>query len=454
MTDMLQIIQNGFWFLVVTCVLVAWHEFGHFWMGKRCGVKILRYAIGFGPTLWRRVGKDEVEYAINAIPLGGYVKFADTRDGSVDASDRSRAFDQQSLGKRSLIVLAGPVANLLLAIVGFAVMHMVGVQDDRPVIGAASAYVAEAGFVRGDEIIRVGTTDVDNWTEAAIELVRAGYAKSVVPVQVRNALVEGAQPRELRLDLRELPVRFDEEGALSVLGIEPYFRNPSPVISEVSPGSAAASAGLIAGETIVAINGKPVDRSAVFIKLLQSEAEAAQGTVRLTLSRNRVSRELSVTAQSVPLEDRRVWRLGIAFETFSTVRQAGPLAALAAGLHDTLFYCTRTVDMIKALVLGQASTKNVSGPITIAQLAGASAQAGPGEFFRLMAGISLSLFIVNLLPVPILDGGQLMFFAMEKIKGAPLGERAMEAGGIIGILVLFGLMTLAITNDLTRELGL
>ena len=192
MTGMLQIIQNGFWFLVVTCVLVAWHEFGHFWVGKKCGVKILRYAIGFGPTLWRRVGKDDVEYAINAIPLGGYVKFADTRDGSADPADHARAFDQQSLGKRSLIVLAGPVANLLLAIVGFAVMHMVGVQDDRPVIGAASAYVAEAGFERGDEIVRVGETEVDNWTEAAIELVRAGCSD-----RLRSAL----EQRGLRVDI-------------------------------------------------------------------------------------------------------------------------------------------------------------------------------------------------------------------------------------------------------------
>lgn len=454
MTGTLQILQNGFWFLVVTCILVAWHEFGHFWVGKKCGVKILRYAIGFGPTLWRRIGKDDVEYAIKAIPLGGYVKFADTRDGSVDEADRARAFDQQSLGKRSLIVLAGPVANLLLAIAGFAVMHMIGVQDDRPVIGTASAYVADAGFERGDEIVRVGDTNVDNWTEAAIELVRAGYAKASIPVVVRNALIPGSSTRELRLDLQELPARFDEQGALSVLGIEPYFRNPSPLIAEITPQSAAAHAGLQLGETIVAINGQAVDRSGAFIKLLQTAAEANQGNVQLTLSRNNVRRDVTVTAQAIPDGERRVWRLGIRFEAFSTLRRAGPIDALVAGMKDTLFYCTRTVDMIKSLILGQASTKNVSGPITIAQLAGASAEAGPGELFRLMAGISLSLFIVNLLPVPILDGGQLMFFAMEKIKGAPLGERAMEAGGIIGILVLFGLMTLAITNDLTRELGL
>ena len=440
-------------FLSLT-ILVTLHEFGHFWVGKKCGVKILRYAIGFGPTLWRRVGKDDVEYAINAIPLGGYVKFADTRDGSADPADHARAFDQQSLGKRSLIVLAGPVANLLLAIVGFAVMHMVGVQDDRPVIGAASAYVAEAGFERGDEIVRVGETEVDNWTEAAIELVRAGYAKAQITVVVRNALVPNASTRELSLDLRQIPAKFDEQGALSVLGIEPYFRNPSPLIASLAEGGAAASSGLQVGETITAINGQAVTRSADFIKLLQSSAEAAQGKVLLTLSRNNVSREVEVTAQAVQNGERKIWRLGILFEAFSTVRHMGPIDAFAAGMHDTIFYCTRTVDMIKSLLLGQASSKNVSGPITIAQLAGASAEAGLGEFFRLMAGISLSLFIVNLLPVPILDGGQLLFFAMEKIKGAPLGERAMEAGGIIGILVLFGLMTLAITNDLTRELGL
>jgi regulator of sigma E protease len=450
----MEIISNFFWFLVVTCVLVAWHEFGHFWVGRKCGVKVLRYAIGFGPALWKRTGKDDIEYAINAIPLGGYVKFADTRDGSVAPEDEHRAFDKQSLSKRSAIVLAGPLANLLFAFVAFAAMYMVGVADDRAVLGKPSGISEHAGLLRGDEIVRIGSADIGNWTQATIELMQAGYEHRRVEVLVRSALTPNAAVRSISLDLTALPAKFDERGIFSVLGMEPYFRDPDTLISQLPAGNPAALAGLVVGERVVALNGTPMQRSKDFIEAVQKVGKANAGKMMLTLERNGVSRDVPVTAQYTVIEGISAWRLGIRFEGFETVRQLGPIDAFVAGVSTTGYYCTRTFGMIKSLLLGQASTKNISGPITIAQLAGASAEQGPGEFLRLLAGISLSLFIVNLLPVPILDGGQLLFFAMEKIKGAPLGERAMEAGGIIGILVLFGLMTLAFTNDITRTFGL
>ena len=272
----MDLLGNLFWFLVVTCVLVAWHEYGHFWVGRKLGVKVLRYAIGFGPALWKRTGKDGIEYAINALPLGGYVKFADTRDGSVEEGDLHRAFDQQSLGKRSLIVLAGPVANLLFAFVAFALMFMVGVADDRAVIGDPQGLVKQAGAQRGDEIIRVADTDVGNWTEAALELVQAGYDKQKIEVQLRNALVPGSTVRSIRLDLSTLPSKFDESGVLSVLGMEPYFRNPDTLISEVTELSAAQLAGIKLGERIVAINGTPVTLSRDFIQAVQNVGRTGQ----------------------------------------------------------------------------------------------------------------------------------------------------------------------------------
>ena len=449
----MSIIGSVFWFLVVTCVLVAWHEFGHFWVGRKCGVKVLRYAIGFGPAIWKRTGSDGIEYAVNAIPLGGYVKFADTRDGSVAPHDEARAFDKATLSKRSLIVLAGPVANLIFAIAAFAVMYMIGVRDDRAVLGNTSGFAQQSGLARGDEIVQINGTEVGNWTTANIELMQLGYDRTRADLLVRNALVPGSEPRKVSLDMTQLPAKFDETGVLSVLGMEPFFINPDTVVAEMTKDGPAARSGLLMGEHIVAVAGVAVSTRKEFIEQVQLRGKANAGKISLTAERNGIRREIPVTAELTNQGGLSAWRLGIVFESFETTRQLGPLSAFSAGLGTTWYYCTRTLGMIKSLLTLQASTKNISGPITIAQLAELSAKQGPAEFLRLLAGISLSLFIVNLLPVPVLDGGQLLFFAMEKIKGAPLGERAMEAGGLIGILVLFGLMTLAITNDLTRTLG-
>ena len=449
----MSILGSVFWFLVVTCVLVAWHEFGHFWVGRKCGVKVLRYAIGFGPALWKRTGSDGIEYAINAIPLGGYVKFADTRDGSVEPKDIARAFDKATLGKRSLIVLAGPLANLIFAIAAFAVMFMIGVRDDRAVLGNTTGAAQSVGLVRGDEIIQINGTEVGNWTIANIELMQLGYDKKSAEMLVRSAFSPTSEPRKVSIDLTQLPAKFDESGVLSVLGMEPFFFNPDTVVSEMTKDGPAARAGLLVGEHIVAVGGVAVATRKEFIEQVQLLGKANTGKIVITVARNGIRRDLSAIADQNTLGGLQAWRLGIMFESFETTRQLGPLSALSAGVGMTWYYCTRTLGMIKSLLTGQASAKNISGPITIAQLADISAKQGPAEFLKLLAGISLSLFIVNLLPVPILDGGQLLFFAMEKIKGAPLGERAMEAGGIIGILVLFGLMTLAITNDLSRTLG-
>ena len=449
----MSIISSVFWFLVVTCVLVAWHEFGHFWVGRKCGVKVLRYAIGFGPALWKRTGVDGIEYAINAIPLGGYVKFADTRDGSVEPQDVARAFDKATLGKRSLIVLAGPVANLVFAIAAFAVMYMVGVRDDRAVLGVTSGFAQKAGLVRGDEIIQINGTEVSNWTTANIELMQLGYDKSSADILVRNALLP-REPRKVSIDMTQLPTKFDETGVLTGLGMEPFFFTPDTLVAEMTDNGPAARSGLAIGDHIVAVNGVNVSTRKEFITQVQLVGKANGGKLSLTAEKNGIRREVPAIAELTTLGGTAAWRLGIGFEGFETTRQLGPLSALSAGVATTWYYCTRTLGMIKSLLTLQASAKNISGPITIAQLADLSAKQGPAEFLRLLAGISLSLFIVNLLPIPVLDGGQLLFFAMEKIKGAPLGERAMEAGGLIGILILFGLMTLAITNDLSRTLGL
>ncbi len=449
----MSIISSVFWFLVVTCVLVAWHEFGHFWVGRKCGVKVLRYAIGFGPALWKRTGADDIEYAINAIPLGGYVKFADTRDGTAEPQDVARAFDKASLAKRSLIVLAGPIANLVFAIAAFAVMYMVGVRDDRAVLGDTSGMAQKAGLVRGDEIIEINGTAVANWTTANIELMQLGYDKQSAKILVRNALLPAQEPRQIALDMMQLPAKFDETGVLSGLGMAPFFLNPDTFVAEMTENGPAARSGLLIGEHIIAVDGVPVATRKEFIAQLQLVGKAKTGKIPLTVERNGVRREIPAVAEFTTLGGVPAWRLGIGFEAFETTRQLGPLSALSAGVATTWYYCTRTLGMIKSLLTLQASAKNISGPITIAQLADLSAKQGPAEFLRLLAGISLSLFIVNLLPIPVLDGGQLLFFALEKIKGAPLGERAMEAGGLIGILILFGLMTLAITNDLSRTLG-
>lgn len=454
MTAFLALMFTLFWFVVTVSVLVAWHEWGHYWVGRKLGFAVIRYAIGFGPTLYKRVNKDGIEFCINALPLGGYVRFYDTRefensDGTeikAGSENSAGAFNLMPVWKRSLVVLAGPMANFILAVFAFSAIYWIGVTDDRAVVGQVSGVAEKAGLRLGEEIIRIDSTAIHNWTEASIELVSAGYEKRSVTVTVRPVDAPNAAPREVKMDLRVLPERFDEN-LLESVGILPMM--VMPIVGEVLANSAAAEAGLRTGDRILAINDQPVSTLRDFIDGLQTRGKEHQGKAVLHIDRAGVKLDINAQARY----DGQAWRLGFGFNRHTVIRREGLVGGIQRGWYETGYFLSRSVTQIKSLLTGAASPKNVSGPITIAQVAASSAERGPGEYMRFIALVSLSLFIVNMLPVPALDGGQLVFFAMEAIKGSALSERVLASGQIMGLVVIAGLMILAFSNDLTRIFG-
>jgi len=443
-----------FWFVVVTGILVTWHEFGHFWVARRLGVKTVTFAVGFGPSLFARTGKDGTEYAVKAIPLGGYVKFIDSREADLAPADLPFAFDKQALWKRSLIVLAGPVANLLLTLAAFTFMFMLGKEDLRLVVGSSSGIAATAGLVRYDEIVKVGDVTIGGIGEATLELVHQGYSGQKVPLTVRD--VRSNETRTVMLDLSQLPEKFDEKDPLAAMGITSYHRDADTQVDLLSPDYPAALAGLRPGDRIVAINNIQVARHRDFVKTLNEQANLAEGRVELTIERDGARSLIALTAKKIPASAENsapIWRLGIGFKNYTVTKRLGLGAAALESGRSCYYLFKRTMSAIGALLSGQASLKNVAGPITIAQAAEATASAGAAEFLWFLGLVSLSLFVVNLLPIPVLDGGQLVFFTMEWLKGSPLSQNTQFAGQIVGILAILGLMLLAFYNDLARVFG-
>lgn len=441
-------------FLVAIAILVAFHEFGHFWTARRLGVKVRRFSIGFGKPLlvWRR-GPDQTEYAISAIPLGGYVQMLDEREGTVPAEERHRAFNTQPLWRRTLIVAAGPVANFLLAILIYWCVFVVGTAEVRPVVGEVTdgSAAAAAAFERGDEIRAIGNRETPSWDRVLMALMDYGLDDAVVPVRVRTD--DGAQ-RQRQLDLSGLGRLGDDPDLLGEIGLAPWRPRLPARIGELVDGGAAEQAGLAAGDRIVAVSDESVDGWRSLVEALESRAGES---VTVTIQRDRSERDVSVALNSA---DNERGVLGVrpdvpdgAFEEMVHTVRYGPVDALGRAVGDTWRTGALTVEVLGKIVTGEASVKNLSGPINIAQYAGDTAASGLASYVKFLALISISLGVVNLLPIPILDGGHLLYFAAEAIKGSPVSETAQAIGQQLGIVMLVLLMGLAIFNDLVRLTG-
>ncbi|HSH57276.1 MAG TPA: RIP metalloprotease RseP [Halomonas sp.] len=448
------VIQNILAVVVVLGLLVTFHEFGHFWVARRCGVKVLRFSVGFGTPIWSRQDRHGTEYAIAAIPLGGYVKMLDEREGDVPPDELDRAFNRKSVWQRIAIVAAGPLANFLLALVAYWMLFVAGTTAVAPVIGeVAPGSPAERGGLRVDhEITAVQGETVRSWEEINLKLVAAIGEPEALSIATRpNAT---AEPREHRVPVDNWLVRQDPPQPLATLGVTPW-RPPIPaVLDQVVEGEAAALAGLEAGDEILRVDGQPVDGWRDFVESVRAhpgeplELEVSREGRRLTLTVTPGRRELDegvsigyVGAGVVPVEWPEAYRREIRY---------GPVAAVGEALSRTGEMILLTFDAVRKMLVGLISPSNLSGPITIAQISGESARAGLESFVSFLAYLSISLGVLNLLPIPVLDGGHLLYYALELVRGRPVSERTQAIGLRIGLALVGSLMLMAIYFDLMR----
>jgi regulator of sigma E protease len=446
-------------FLVAIGILVAVHEFGHYWVAKKLGFKVLRFSIGFGKPLLMRVGRDadRTEYCVAAIPLGGYVKLLDEREGDVAPEELHRSFTRRPVWHRIAVLLAGPAMNLIFASVLYAVLAMVGSQVVKPVVGQVrqGGPAAAAGLQRGDEIVRVGTRKVDDIEDMQIALIRTFSDDGVVPLLVRR----GGGEKSVTLRVTEDRLALTEPGRLLPgLGFELATWNAKTLVHEAPPDSAGGRAGLRAGDRLLTVDGQPVVNMMDFQSMVSS---AAGREISIEVERGGTQLRMVATVARVMERGQPVGRLGIMLEEGTRVwppglvgmRRSGPIDALSVGVQKTWDMSALTVQMLWRIVTGQVSAKNISGPISIAEFAGISAYLGVTAFLAFLAIISVSLGVLNLMPVPLLDGGQIVYQLVEAVKGSPLSERAQNFGQQVGIALLVVLMSLAFYNDISRHLN-
>jgi regulator of sigma E protease len=446
------------WFLVALAILIAVHEFGHFWVAKRLGVKVLRFSIGFGRPLLRiHRHPDATEYVVAAIPLGGYVKMLDEREEPVPPAQAHLAFNRQVLWKRTAIVAAGPLFNFLFAILAYWAVFMAGETGLRPVVGevAPQSIAEQAGFEVGDELLRIGQRDAGSWESALFALMATSLDGREVAVRVRDG--EG---RELDRWLSSDAVRSlaDEPALLEKLGLAPQRPRLPAVIGEVIPGEAADAAGLQIGDRLLSVDDRPIASWQEWVELVRQRPDE---TLRIRVERAAGETvTLSITPRRAQADGLEIGRIGAGVQVpddlmdeYRVEVRYGPLEALQRAAAKTAEMSAMTLRVIGRMLVGQASVENLSGPIMIAETAGRSASDGPDAFIKFLAVVSISLGILNLLPIPILDGGHLMYFFIEWVKGSPVSEAAQLQGQRIGLLILAALMTLAFYLDLSRLLG-
>lgn len=439
--------------LVALGVLVTFHEFGHFWVARRCGVKVLRFSVGFGMPLLRWHDRRGTEFVIAAIPLGGYVKMLDEREGEVPADQLDQSFNRKTVRQRIAIVAAGPIANFLLAMVFFWVLAMLGSQQVRPVIGAveAGSIAAKAGLSAGQEIVAIDGEPTTGWGAVNLQLVRRLGESGTVQLVVREQDSTAETPRELVLD--KWLKGADEPDPIKSLGIRPWRPALPPVLAELDPKGPAQAAGLKTGDRLLALDGQALGDWQQVVDLVRVRPDTK---IVLKVERDGAQIDVPVTLAVRGEAKAAGGYLGAGVKGVewppSMVREVsfGPLAAIGEGARRTWTMSVLTLDSLKKMLFGELSVKNLSGPITIAKVAGASAQSGVADFLNFLAYLSISLGVLNLLPIPVLDGGHLLFYLVEWVRGRPLSNRVQGWGIQIGISLVVGVMLLALVNDLGR----
>lgn len=440
-------------FVAAISILVAVHEFGHYIVGRWLGMKVLRFSIGFGKPIWTRVaGSDNTEYCISAIPLGGYVRFLDSREGPVESEDEGRAFNHRPIPARIAVLLAGPAFNFVFAVLAYWVLLAGGVMALKPAVGAVTpdSYADQAGLTFGDKIVAVGDVEVTDWESTLVAILDNMVADGRVPLTLES---EAGRQRSTEIRVGEDRARLTEPGLLfEGLGFEIW--QPPAEVGELSDGGAAESAGLKIGDRIVSIDNERTNTFGDLISVVSSRANQ-RVVVEYVRDGYTMSVNLVLGEQEVNGEQRGL--LGITLPQASSDyyyrRSFTPLQSLGEAANKTWTTTFFTLRMLSRMVTGDVSMKNISGPINIGQIAGESAQRGAKYFLSFLAVVSISLGVLNLLPIPVLDGGQIVYQVVEMIKGSPMTDRAQALGQQVGIFALLLLMSFAFYNDIARILG-
>ncbi|MEH0687639.1 sigma E protease regulator RseP [Vibrio cholerae] len=448
------ILWNFISFIIALGILVAVHEFGHFWVARRCGVKVEKFSIGFGKSIWSKVGKDGTEYSISLIPLGGYVKMLDGRVDDVPADQQAFAFDRKPLWKRSAIVAAGPAFNFLFAIFAYWLVFIIGVPAVKPVVGQVTPYsiAAQAGLEPGMELKAVSGVKTADWESVNMGLIRH-IGDSQLTLTVAPADGVGVEETKV-LYLDEWNFDPETQSAMSALGFIPFTPEITARLTNVGEGSAGERAGLLVGDTLMSIDGRAVESWQQVVETIQASPNRA---LALKVERDGQSVDVSLTPDSRALSDQRVIGFaGIAPEvaewpqSYRFDLQFGVFESVGKAIEKSGQVITLTISMLKKLIVGDVGLNNLSGPISIAKGAGTTADYGLVYFLGFLALISVNLGIINLVPLPMLDGGHLLFFAIEAIIRRPVPEKVQEMGYRIGGAIIFSLMAVAIFNDFAR----
>lgn len=442
-------LQKLLWFLVAISVLVAAHEFGHFIVARKLGFKVLRFSIGFGRPLlsWRGGPPDHIQYWISMIPLGGYVKMLDEHEGPVVAEDRHRAFHQRPVWQRVLVLLAGPAFNFLFAILAYWLIFVTGIQALKPFVASVEpgSVAARAELTAGDEITSIGGEPTPTFESATLRILDEILDDGRIELTLREP---GGATRDVELDVRGRAHELTEPGG-PFEGLGFHLGTPA-VAGEVEEGRPAARADLRPGDVILRGNGEPIEGWNQWVEFLRGKPGEQ---VEVTVLRRGAELTLNATLDSVVENGKAVGQIGVRIPDFGTQQRYGVVEALPRAVEKTWDVITFTVSIVAHMVMGEVSLKNMSGPLSIADLAGSAAAAGLVYFLSVLAAVSISLGILNLLPIPLLDGGQIVYQLAEWIKGAPLSERAMLLGQQIGIFFVIALTGFAFYNDIVRMLG-
>nr|VFJ62988.1 MAG: regulator of sigma E protease [Candidatus Kentron sp. DK] len=450
-------------FAIVVGVLVTVHEFGHFWVARRLGVRVLSFSIGFGKPLFvHRSRLDETQYIIGAIPLGGYVKMLDEREGPVEKDELSRAFNRKPLSTRVAIVLAGPLCNLLFAIFAYWIMFVAGVSGIKPLVAdvAPGSIADRAGLIPNDVILSVDGRIVRSWEFAVQAIIDESLERKFIPVTVRR---ESGYDVQLSLNLHSLALDdLTGNKFFRTVGVFPPLPSRSAVIGWVDPDGAAKRAGLLKGDRIISAEGETFSDWNEWRKFIQHRPEH---TIKLRIERDNLPVTVMIRPEPIKTETGVIGFIGAAADHptdkdlqvyrqhFYITESYSPIIAFQRALRETVNTSLLTVRMLWKVLTLEASIKNLSGPISIAEYAGAAVQIGVTKFLQLLAILSVSIGILNLLPIPVLDGGHLMYYFWEFVRGKPLSEEAQSIGSRLGITVLIGLMGIVFFNDLVRLFG-